>query len=307
VWSVVQGVVRKPLELSDSERVVTLWGRSSEYPRAPLTVGDYNALVNNVRGLASLSAEWGNTSLLTGAGNAEQVSVGWVTPGYFDMLGTVPYAGRTLGAEDVNGVVIDHELWVRRFGSDPGIVGGTIDLDGAPMEVVGVLRAGDDPNLTTFTGNRAANQVWRLQPADWTRGDDRSVGWLRSSARLRAGVSVAQAQAEVDALMERINLTVTNRDGGDDMRVLVKPVREDLTAGVSRTLWILLWAVCGVLLIASTNVANLMLSRGQGRTGEVAVRTALGGSRSLIFRQFVVETGVLAFAGGVVGIAVSWV
>lgn len=306
VWSVVHGVVRKPLALPDSEHIVTLWGQSSEYPRTPLTVGDHNVLANDVRGFESMAAEWGNTALLLGEGNAEQVTVGWVTPDYFEMLRMKPYLGRTLGPEDVNGVVIGHELWARRYGSDAGIVGRTIDLAGAPMEVVGVLRAGDNPNLTTFAGGRAANEVWRLQPADWTRGDDRSVGWLRSSARLRAGVSVEQAQAEVDALMERINLTVTNRDGGNDMRVLVKPVREDLTAGVSRTLWVLLWAVCGVLLIASTNVANLMLSRGQGRTGEVAVRSALGGSRWRIFRQLLVETAVLAIAGGVVGMAVAW-
>jgi predicted permease len=307
VYSVLHGVVRKPLAFADSERVVTLWGQSAEYPRTPLTVGDHNALANEVEAFELVSAEWGNTALLLGEGEAEQVRVGWVTPTYFEVLETVPHLGRVLRPEDVNAVMIDHELWVRRYGSDPDIVGRVIDLGGAPMEVVGVLRAGDDPNLTTFAGGRASNQVWRLQPADWTEGNDRSIGWLRSSARLRDGVTVAQAQAEVDGLMTRINQTVTDRDGGTDLRVHVTPVRADLVGDVSGVLWMLLGAVCGVLLIAAVNVANLMLGRGQGRAGEVAVRAALGGSRYRIFRQFMVESAVLAAVGGALGTGLSWV
>lgn len=306
VFSVLDGVVLRPLDFPDSERVVTLWGRSSEYPRTPLTVGDHNDVAAHTSAFDAIGAEWGNSDLILGEGNAEQVSVGWVTPSYFDVVRVQPALGRLLDAGDVNTVVLGHDLWVRRYGSDPSVVGRLIDLGGTSLEVVGVLGPGVDPNLTTFSGNRAINELWRPFPADWMRGDDRSVGWLRSSARLKEGVSLEAAQQEVDAIMTRVNATVTDRDGGEDMMVHLRSARTDLVAPIASTLWILLAAVLGVLLIASTNVANLMLGRGQSRTGEVAVRAALGGSRGRLFRQFFVEGLVLAAVGGLLGVALGW-
>jgi predicted permease len=123
---------------------------------------------------------------------------------------------------------------------------------------------------------------------------------------LKETVTAGQAQAEVDALMDRVNATVTNRDGGRDLRINVVSVREDLVGGLARTLWILLAAVSGVLLIAATNVANLLLARAQQRRGEVAIRSALGGGRTRLFRQFLTESLALAAAGGLAGIAVAW-
>ena len=306
VFSVLNGVVLRPLAFENSERVVTLWGQTSEYPRVPLTVGDHNELVHNVRSFGAVAGEWGNTALILGEQDTEQVGVSWVTPEYFSVLATVPGSGRLLGPEDVNAVVLNYDLWARRYGSDPSIIGRTINLSGNSMEIVGVLRQGDDPNLTSFGGGRSTSQVWRLQPADWTQGDDRSVGWLRSSARLADGVGLEQAQQEVDALFARVNATVSNRDGGDDLRIDVKPVRADLVGSIASTLWILLAAVTGVLLIAATNVANLMLGRTQRRRGEAAVRAALGGSRRRLFRQFFAESIVLALIGGALGVAVAW-
>ncbi len=305
VFSVVRGVVLTPLPFEDPDRVVMLWGRSAEYPRAPLTVGDHNALANDVAAFTEVAAAWSNNALILGEAGAEQVSVGWVTPEYFELLGIAPSIGRTFGPLEENAVVISHALWVRRYGSRPDVVGQTIDLSGTMFEVIGVLPPDRDPNLTTFAGARAGHQVWRLQPPDWTRGDDRSVGWLRSTARLADGVTLAQAQAEVDALIQRINETITERDGGMDMSVQLVPVKADLVGGVSRTLWILLAAVVGVLLIAASNVAHLVLARGELRSSEVAVRAALGGSRGRLVRQLVVESSVLALAGGLLGIGLA--
>jgi putative ABC transport system permease protein len=306
VYSVIRGVVLAPLPFEDSERVVMLWGRTPAYPRAPLTVGDHNELALDVDAFSRVAASWGNTALLLGDGDAEQVSVGWVTPEYFSILGIRPALGRGLERGDDEAIVISHDLWVRRYGSDPGVVGRVVGLDGGSFEIVGVLPADADPNLTTFSARRADHAVWRLQPAVWTQGDDRSVGWLRSTARLRDGVTLAQAQAEVDALFERVNQTVAERDGGTDLRIDLVPVRADMVGEVSRTLWILLGAVLGVLLIAATNVAHLMLGRGELRGGEVAVRAALGGSRVRIVRQMLVESGALALAGGIAGLGVAW-
>lgn len=306
VYSVIRGVVLSPLAFEHSERVVMLWGRSAEYPRTPLTVGDHNVLASSVESFETIAAEWGNTALLLGDAEAEQVSVGWVTPAYFSVLGIRPALGRLLERRELDAVLISHDLWVRRYGSDGSVIGRTVDLSGESFEVAGVLGADQDPNLTTFGGRLGDHEVWRLQPPEWTEGDDRSVGWLRSTARLRDGVTLAQARAEVDALMTRVNETVTARDGGTDLRIDVVPARTDLVGGVSRTLWILLGAVCGVLLIATSNVAHLMLGRGELGAGDTAVRAALGGSRARLVRQLLVESAVLATAGGVLGLGVAW-
>ncbi|KPJ78703.1 MAG: hypothetical protein AMS19_11895 [Gemmatimonas sp. SG8_23] len=305
VYSVVRGVLLAPMQFEDSDRVVMLWGRSAEYPRAPLTVGDHNAIVDNVASFSGVTASWSNSALLLGDGDAEQVSVGWVTPGYFDIVGVQPVLGRAPEHFDEEAVVLSHDLWVRRYGADPGVVGRVIDVGGEAMEIAGVLPDGRDPNLTTFAGSQADHELWRMQPPDWTRGEDRSVGWLRSTARLRDDVTLAQAQAEVDALMTSVNATISARDGGTDLRIDLIPVREDLVRGVSRALWILLAAVCSVLLIAASNVAHLVLARGEQRAGEIAVRSAIGGTRARIGRQLLVESAVLAVAGGLLGLGLA--
>lgn len=306
VYSVLRGVVLQPLPFDDPERVVVLWGETPEYPRAPLTVGDHNALVDGVEAFESVAASWTNTTLLLGGARAEQVRVGWVTPGYFETVGVQPALGRTPAAGEEAHVVLGHGLWERRYGSDPDVLGRTVDLGGERFQVVGVLPAGRDPDLTAFGGGPTNHDLWRLMPAGWVQGDDRSVGWLRSSARLAPGVSAARAQTEVDALMARVNATVTDRDGGGDLRVNVIPARTDLVGDASRTLWILMAAVCGVLLVAAANVANLLLARGEGRAAEVAVRAALGGGRGRLVRQFLVESATLAGAGAVAGLGVAW-
>ena len=246
VFSVVRGILLTPLSFEDSERIVMLWGRSPDHDQSPLTVGDHNALAENIGAFASITAQWGNTTPLLGDPEPEQISVGWVTPSYFPLLGIRPHVGRMLRPGDTDKIVLAHGLWSRRYGSDPSVVGRTIDVGGTGMEVVGIIPPGVNPNLTSIGRVRVDYQVWRLQPESWTQGDDRSIGWLRSTAKLREGVTVAQAQAEVDSFMERLNPTVESRDGGLDLRVLVVPVRDDLVGDIRRTLWILLAAVGGV-------------------------------------------------------------
>ena len=307
VFSVVRGILLTPLSFADSDRVVMLWGRSPDHDQSPLTVGDHNALAENVQAFEAITAQWGNTAPLLGDPEPEQVSVGWVTPSYFPLLGVRPHVGRMLQPGDVDKIVLDHGLWSRRYGSDPEVVGRVLDVGGNSLEVVGILPPEVNPNLTSIGRVRVDYQVWRLQPESWTQGDDRSIGWLRSTAKLREGVTVAQAQAEVDSFMERLNPTVQSRDGGLELRVLVVPVRDDLVGDISRTLWILLAAVGGVLLIAASNVAHLMLARAHVRAGDLAIRAALGGSRQRLLRQMMVESSVLASMGGLLGVGLAWV
>ncbi|HKJ00840.1 MAG TPA: ABC transporter permease, partial [Longimicrobiales bacterium] len=307
VYSVVRAVLLAPLDFNDPDRVVMLWGQSAAYPRAPLTVGDHNALAEGVTAFSAVAASWGNTAVLSGDGPPEQVKMGWVTPEYFDVVGVSAGLGRNLVAGDDFAVMLSYGFWVRRWGADPGVLGTNVNLPGGAFEVVGVFPPHQNPNLTNFGGGRGDYDVWRLQPDEWMRGDDRSVGWLRTTARLRDDVSLARAQAEVDALMDQVNRMVTDRDGGTDLRVNLIPVRKDLVAGVARTLWILMASVLGVLLIAASNVAHLMLARGEARTGEVVMRAALGGSRIRLIRQFLIESGLLALAGGLAGVGLAWV
>ncbi len=305
MYSVLRGVVLSPMEFPNADRVVALWGETPDYPRAPLTVGDYNALREGVEALEHVAAGWSNSLLLVGGERGEAVSVGWVTPDFFAALGVQPTIGRLPEAGEEAHVVLGHDLWVRRYGRDPTVIGRTVDLEGDPFEVVGVLPEHINVNLTAFSGARTNHDLWRLMPAGWVQGDDRSVGWLRPIALLAEGASVARAREQVDALMVAVNATVTDRDGGPDLRVNVTPVRRDLVGGVAGTLWILLGSVCGVLLVAAANVAHLMFARGEERRTEVGVRSALGGSRARLVRQFLVESSMLAAVGGVLGLGVA--
>jgi len=307
VYSVIRGVLLSPLPFHDSDQVVMLWGQSPEYERMPLTVGDYRALENEAAVFSSIAGAWSNNALLLDEHRPEQVSVGWVTPEYLALLGITPALGRRLEADDLSSIVISHDLWVRRYGADPDVLGTLVDVGGTRFDVLGVLSPDQDPNLTGFSGRKSEHEVWRLQPRDFIQGDDRSVGWIRTTARLREGVTLVEAQESVDALMDRINATVTDRDGGTDLRMNLIPAREDMVGGVARALWILLGAVAGVLLIAASNVAHLMLGRGEARSGEVAVRAALGGTRLRIVRQLFVEGTVLAVSGGLAGLGVAWI
>ncbi len=305
VYSVIRGGVLAPMEFGNADRVVALWGRTPDYPRAPLTVGDFNTLASNIGAFEQVAASWSNSVLLLGGARAEGVSVGWVSPSYFSALGIEPALGRVPVAGEEAHVVLGHDLWAGRYGSDAAVLGRSIDLGGETFEVVGVLPADANANLTGFSGARTNHDLWRLMPAGWIQGDDRSVGWLRPIALLADGVPLGRAQEEVDRHMAAVNEVVTDRDGGTDLRVQLTPARDDLVGRISSTLWILLGAVCGVLLVAAANVAHLMFARGEEREAEVALRAALGGSRPRLMRQFLVESLVLACAGGLAGLGVA--
>ena len=116
-----------------------IWGMSAEYPRAPLTVGDHNVLAREVDSFEKVAGAWSDDALILGDGAAEQVSVAWVTPEYFDVLGVAPVIGRGLEPLEGRAILLSHGLWERRYGSDPGVIGSTIDLSGDLLEIVGIL------------------------------------------------------------------------------------------------------------------------------------------------------------------------
>ena len=297
IFSVVDGVLFRPLPFSASERLVALSGLGYK--------GELLELRDRSRTLDIEAIGVGSEFNLTGSGEPVRLEGAHVSAGIFRLLGVSAAHGRTFqagddrpGAEPV--VVLGNELWQRRFASDPTIVGRQIQLDGVQRRVVGIMPPGTlVPSLST--------ELWvplALDPADATTLWSTSAGTL--VGRLRPGASLELAKAEVAALApqmrERFPWDMPADYGATAIAV---PLREFMVGDVRAPLLILLGAVALVLLIACVNVANLLLARASARTQETAVRSALGANRGRLTRQHLTESLVLGLAGAAAGLAVG--
>jgi putative ABC transport system permease protein len=214
----------------------------------------------------------------------------------FDLLGVQPVLGRTFRREEdgpkiETAVILSHGLWQRRYGGDPGIVGHTIPVGGTPRTVVGVM-----PQGFRFPERGELWAPMSLDPAANTRTDY----FLTAVARLKDGLTLAQASAEVQAVFAGIRRKYPEAATGVELSVL--PLRDRLTADYSAVLVRLLVAVLLVLTIACTNVMNLLLARAAGRQREFAIRAALGANRRRVVRQLLTEALLLGAIGGVLGV-----
>ena len=244
-----------------------------------------------------MSAFGGGYVNLTGGGRPEAIPATYATSDYFSVLKATPLLGRTFApGEDEPGrnrvVVLSEELWKSRFGGKADVVGQAIDLNGQKYTVVGVL-----PARSSFSD---WEKLW--MPLAWTPEERamRGIHDFAVLARLKPGVPVEQAQAEMNALSARLaqQYPADNKGWG----AIIIPLREDLVGDVRPALLVLLGAVAFVLLIACANVANLVLAKTLGRRKEIAVRTALGASRRRVLQQMFAETLLLAVAGGALGL-----
>jgi len=239
---------------------------------------------------------------LTGEGfDAERVRAAGITRGFFRVFGVTPLLGRApVDAEDMPGaervVVLAHGLWQRRFGGDDDIIGRTIQIQGEAHRVVGVT----SPDFNFPAGA----ELWIPFARD-VQGFGRRGDFLQVFGRLRQGVSVEAAQAEMSQIAARLEeqYPQTNTDWSAD----VVPLQDDIVGDVREILIVFLGAVGFVLLIVCSNVANLMLARATTRSGELSLRAALGASRGTLVRQLLVEAGVLSLTGGLVGVLIAWV
>jgi len=298
IFSVVNSVLLRPLAYADPSRLVVILHEG----KLPVSPADYLDWRKQSRSFEQIAAAQSGGATLTGDDRAEQVTGMQVSANLFETLGVPALRGRTFDAfEDQPAskhvVVLSYPLWRRRFGSDAGIVGRYIVLKGESYTVTGVM-----PESFRFAPFWATNvELWTPLVLD-QRVHDRGGRSLRIFARLRNGVPLRQAQSEIDVICRR--LAEQYPDTNTSMTAQVVPLQEKVVANIRPTLFVLLGTVGFVLLIACSNVANLMLVRANGKTRETAVRLALGSSGWRLIRQSLLESLMLSAAGA--GVA-AWI
>jgi putative ABC transport system permease protein len=322
IFTVVHGVLIRGIPIQGSDRLVRLYDVSPAPERTLGSVSsanflDWRAQATTIHGMALLGWDAG---ILAGDGYPEQLQALTVTEDFFSILGATPLHGRlfveddyrplrtffaqtgrrTLPRPDPAVIVITHGLWQRRFGGRAGVVGERMRLDGKPVEIVGVL--GPDFWLTRRP-DEAEESLDYFVPAAADPGQ-RRARYLKAIGRLAPGVSLSQAQAELDVIGAA--LAVAYPDANKDRGVLATPLREATGETVRTELWFLFGAAICVLLVACANVTNLILTHATGRRHEVATRLVLGATRHHLIRQALTEGFVLAGIGGAAGVALAY-
>jgi putative ABC transport system permease protein len=311
MFSVVNGLLFRPLPFRGSGQLVWIAntgsgpGLSSVTSRVSTFV-EWQKANRSFEELAAYFAffDYGSYTML-GVGEPERLIGVGVSQNFLGFLGVRPSLGRTFTSDECKdgaplAIILTHGLWQRRFGSDPKIIGRQITLNGGPASVVGVLPADFDFASVFVPGSR----VDMIVPFPLTQANDRMGNTLAAIGRLKPRVTIQQAQAEFDVINESLRRADPQRwSFGAKLTTL----REYLTGRFRRGLLVLLCAVAGVLLIACTNLSNLLLARGAARRKEVAIRSALGASRPRLIRQFLTESLILSIFGALAGIGIAWV
>jgi putative ABC transport system permease protein len=302
IFSVIHSVMLRPLPYREPGQLVKIW---PERPRVSVSKADYLDLKNGARSFEAIAAysNWGFT--VTGSGEPAKLEGARVTANLFPLLGVDAAVGRIFALEeDQPGhdkvVLISYELWQTRFGSDLHVLGQIITIDGQSYGVVGVM-----PKGFNFPDS-SPHDLWVPATLDPSAREDFAAGYLTLVGRLKSGTSAAQARGEIAALARTIREKLPNIPADYGARAQVNPLQAESVAEIRPTLLILLGTVGLVLLIACANVANLQLARTSNRQRELAVRAALGASRTRLVRQLLTESMLLSALGGAAGIALAY-
>ena len=315
LFSIINAALIRPLGYAAADRLVSVHEGFSQrnIDRFPFSALDFDDLQRYQQSFERVAAYRNVPFELSSGGNPERIEAAKVSAELFRTLGIGPAVGRSFStAEDrpgVNVAILSWGLWQRRYTADPSIIGQAIQLDRQPYTVIGIMPA-------TFVFPRRGPQV-NGQPADlWVpiaftereRAERASMHTNSVIARLKDGVSLQEARAELSVLAGRIaeNYPPLLRNAGFSPRLSAQPIREDISGQFEAPLLMLLAAVALVLLVACANVANLVLSRAAGRRREFAVRTALGARQSRLVQLLLCEASLLSVAGGVTGITVAY-
>jgi putative ABC transport system permease protein len=298
VFSVLRAVVLRPLPYADPSQLVAVWESNAKdsqrrEPSSPPNLKDWSERNHSFTSMAGYTLGW---SALTDSGDPEMFDAAFVTMNYFELLSVKPALGRIISSSDPENVVLmSYELWEHRFGHDPKIIGSQLRLGGTLRTVLGVMPPLFHDADFMF---RSPARLWMPLSASDLRQARRS-DFLRVIGRMKPGVKVAQARAELIGIAAQLKQEYPGANSAWNLEL--HPLDEAISAETSRSLWLLLASAAVLLLIACANVANLSLARSAERAREFAVRAALGGGAVRLFRQLITESLVLGLLGGSAG------
>jgi putative ABC transport system permease protein len=302
VFSLANGLLLRPLPYPQPERIIAVTESSPKDPNETTQISfpNYFDIRARTRLLDDVGVYTSDQSAVRGEGSAERIPSARVSDGVFRVLGVEPLLGRTISREDdvpsgPKAVVLSEDLWQRRYGRDPHVLGRTLQIDDSRWTVIGIMPAGFHfPDRS---------DLWfplQMDPLKARRTDY----FLRAVARLKPGVSVEQATGELESLLEQIHRENPSVNNNWVARAI--PIREFVAGSYRKAVITLLVAVGLLLLIACANVCNLLLVKASARVREIAVRTALGATRRRLLRQLITESLVLGLAGGALGVLLAY-